>query len=511
VKAPAEKPPVPRVAAVDVGSNALRFVAAEPAADGYRALATDRFPLRLGREAFSRGELSAETVSEALRCLAAFTAEMETLGIERRRAVATAALRECRNRAELVRRARRDAGLRLEIISGPEEIRLAHLAVRHRLPSLPEPWLQVELGGGSVEIALADRGGIRWNETHPLGAVRLLEVLGVSGDDPRGARTLVAEYIETLRVPARVMAERPRALVATGGNIETLARHWGREDGKGRAIGRDELARAVEQLGRLTVAERVRKLGLGADRADVILPAALVYHRIAESAGADLLLAPGVGLRDGLVLDLLAGDGSLPVFPDRSLEEACRRLGSRYEFDERHGRQVARLADQLFRELAPLHGLGVDARRLLAAAALLHDIGGYISFENHHKHSQYLISQSELPGVSPDEMQVVANVARYHRKRLPTPEHEPFARLDEADRETVRRLAAVLRLADALDRQHRGLVRSVRASVGEREVVLAVEAAGDLAVERWSLARKANLFTEVFGRQVRLEGNGVTA
>jgi exopolyphosphatase/guanosine-5'-triphosphate,3'-diphosphate pyrophosphatase len=508
VKAAAAPAGAERVAAIDAGSNALRFVAAEAAADGFSVLAAERVPLRLGREAFSRGELATETLAEAARCLATFAGAIATLGIERHRAVATAALRECRNRGELVRRVRRESGMRLEVISGPEEIRLAHLAVRQRLPRLGEPWLQVELGGGSVEIALADRAGVRWSETHPLGAVRLLEVLGLSGDDPGAARTLVAEYVETLRVPARVLAERPQAFVATGGNIETLARHWGRDEEAGRSIGRDELDAAVAQLARLSVAERVRKLGLGGDRADVILPAALVFLRLAESAGAERILSPGVGLRDGLVLDLLAGGGALPVFPDRALDEACRRLGARYEFDERHGRQVARLADQLFLDLAPLHGLGVDARRLLAAAALLHDIGGYISFENHHKHSQYLIAQSELPGVSPDEMQVVACVARYHRKRLPTVEHEPYARLDEAERGTVCRLAALLRVADALDRQHRDLVRSLRAAIGESEVTLRAEASGDLAVERWSLARKANLFADVFGRHVRLDGNG---
>ncbi len=405
-------------------------------------------------------------------------------------------------------RARLEAGLALEVISGVEEIRLVHLAVRRRLEALPEPWIQVELGGGSVEIALADRGGVRWSETHPLGAVRLLEVLGIGSGDPRRARALVAGRIDALRVPAAVLARQPQAFVATGGNIDSLARQWGRDDGVCRSIAIDDLAAAIEELAGLTVEQRMQRFGLGADRADVILPAALVYHRLASSAGAVRILAPGVGVREGILLDLLAGGGTLCGYPDRALEEACLRLGNRHGHDEAHARQVARLGDRLFLDLAPLHGLGDEARRLLAAAALLHDLGVSVGVEDHHKHSLTLILQSELPGIPPDGLQVVANVARYHRKGLPATDHEAFARLDDGRRAVVCRLAALLRIADALDRRHASVVTSLSATVHEHEVEIAVEAAGDLAEERWSLDRKADLFTELYGRRVVLAGGG---
>jgi exopolyphosphatase/guanosine-5'-triphosphate,3'-diphosphate pyrophosphatase len=270
----------------------------------------------------------------------------------------------------------------------------------------------------------------------------------------------------------------------------------------------DDLAAAIEELAGLTVEERMRRFGLGADRADVIVPAALVYHRLASRAGVDRILAPGVGVREGIILELLAGGEALCDHPDRALEEACLRLGNRHGHDEAHARQVARLADRLFLDLAPLHGLGDDARRLLAAAALLHDIGVSVGEEDHHKHSLSLISTSELPGLSIEQVQVVANVARYHRKGLPTTDHEAFARLDDGRRAVVSRLAALLRIADALDRRHGSLVRSLHATARAREVELAVEAAADLAEERWALGRKADLFTELYGRLVVVTGGG---
>jgi len=246
-------------------------------------------------------------------------------------------------------------------------------------------------------------------------------------------------------------------------------------------------------------------LGLREDRADVILPAAMVYFHLATMAGVDSVLVPGVGVKEGLLLDLaddLVSHSSHELRQEQQLAKAAISLGRRFMFDEAHGLQVARLALSLFEQLQALHGLEDADRRLLLAAAILHDIGGFISKKGHHKHYFYLISRSELPGLSPTDMLMVANIARYHRKNIPRPTHPEFMRLSEANRDRATRLAAILRIADALDRTHLQSVDGVEAEAGSEQVRLRLECNGDCLLERWALSQKKGLFEKIFARTV---------
>jgi exopolyphosphatase/guanosine-5'-triphosphate,3'-diphosphate pyrophosphatase len=261
----------------------------------------------------------------------------------------------------------------------------------------------------------------------------------------------------------------------------------------------------MDLLSRLSYQERITQLDLRQDRADVILPAAMVYFHLARTAGVETILVPGIGVKEGLLLDLaddLISHSSRELRQEQQLTKAAVSLGRRFMFDEAHGRQVARLALSLFDQLQELHGLGEADRRLLLAAAILHDAGGFISKKGHHKHSLYLLSRSELPGLSPTEMLMVANVARYHRKDVPRPTHPEFMRLSELNRDRTTRLAAILRVADGLDRAHLQHVEGVQAIPETKEVKLVLDCDGDCLLERWALGQKKSLFEKVFDRAI---------
>jgi exopolyphosphatase/guanosine-5'-triphosphate,3'-diphosphate pyrophosphatase len=497
-----------RVAAIDVGSNAIRFVAAEFAGPvDYTPLLEVRVPVRLGHDVFLSGRLAPEAIDAAVEAMIGFRAHMEQLGVNHYRAVATSATRESRNGEAFVARVRAEAGIELEVITGTEEARLGFEAVRSRVAMGEQKWIVVDLGGGSVEVSLVDATGILWSESHVMGSVRLLEELQASGEEPGRFQRLMREYAATLHIPVIAQQWQPRGVIAAGGNIEALARLTGHDPSREQVarLPLGELRGAIELLGRLSYRQRVEQLGLREDRADVILPAAMIYERVAALAGVEEILVPAVGLKDGILVDLADDLVTHQAHEDRKERQAVAgavSLGRRYLFDEAHAMQVSRLAGSLFDQLARVHRLDTADRRMLLAAAVLHDVGTFVGYKKHHKHSLYLISQSEVPEFTPREIDIIANLARYHRKGVPAPHHEPFTRLPEADRVLVVKLASILRVADALDREHVQAVREVRVRVTKKGVVLELDGAGDMLLERWALRRKGNLFADTFGMPI---------
>ena len=502
-----------RVAAVDVGSNAIRFIAAEfESATRWRSLASRRFPVRLGHGAFLTGELAQTAMDAAIEAFQACRASLDELGIDHMRAVATSAVRESRNGPAFVERVRETSGIELGLISGSEEARLVWQAVRRRIEFGTAKWMLVDLGGGSVEVSLVDEGGVMWSESHTMGAVRLLEELSEVADVPRHFSRLLAEYAATLRIPAAAKHWTPVEMIATGGNIEALGRLVGSPspDATSLVLTRADLAGAIDRLSGLSFDERVERLGLREDRADVILPAAIVYDRVAELAGAERIRVPGVGVKEGVLLDLveeLTGGAGLGR-RERIVREGARTLGRRYLFDESHALHVADLALSLFDQLSAVHGLDETDRVLLIACAVLHDIGQHISYRKHHKHSLYLILHSEIPGISPSELPLVALVARYHRRAEPSEDHYLFGALDAADRARVERIAAILRVADSLDREHLQRVGGVEARPGPETVELRLLGDGPFHLEQWALRKKGRFFTRVFGRDLVTADSG---
>jgi exopolyphosphatase/guanosine-5'-triphosphate,3'-diphosphate pyrophosphatase len=437
--------------------------------------------------------------------LAQISLHIKDLAVTRYRAVATSAVRESTNRRDFLRRVRDRVGMHLEVISGSEEIRLVHASVRRRMLLGKDTWVLVELGGGSVEIALADAEKVSWSETHAMGAVRLLELFAHTGEEPAGFTRLVQEYVATIRLPEKLKASQPKGFIGTGGNIDALARLRAGAGGQGPLrITRVELRSMIDELSRLSVQERMRAFGLRPDRADVIVPAAIVYEHLAEVIGAEEILVPEGGVREGIVFDLMERLTHRQDTREKQAIEDAVLLGRKFTFDETHARHVVRLAVSLFDQLVDLHGLGSRERRLLATAAILHDVGGFVSYKGHHKHSLYLISRSELPGFTPQEMLLVGNIARYHRKGAPSTLHPEFVLLPPSERDRVRKLSALLRIADALDKEHRQKITRIEVAPVNGEVRIRALDAEEVLLEQWALKKKDVVFREVFGMSVTL-------
>jgi exopolyphosphatase / guanosine-5'-triphosphate,3'-diphosphate pyrophosphatase len=505
-----------RVGAIDIGSNAVRFSISEflnlSSPSSRIGLHEQRVPVRLGTGAFRNGRLEEEGIEAAVRALTSFRQFLDSMGVTAYRAVATSAVRESDNGEDLVDRVREVAGIEIDVITGGEEARLVWTAVRDRL-ALEGRWMLADLGGGSIEVSIVNDTHVEWSESHTMGTVRMLEMLGggKKKQSEKVLRKLIAEYVGTLRLPS-VGKRGIEGVIATGGNIEALAALAGAQpDGVGVSrLSLDALRATNERLASLTFKERIEQMALREDRADVIVPAGLLYLRVAELAGAEEIVVPHVGVKDGVLLDLVEGLTTHAKHSSKQQDDvwdAAVALGRRYRFDEPHGVHVAKLVTSLFDQLEDEHGMDEDDRRTLLGAAILHDIGQFVSYRKHHKHSQYLILHGELSVFSTEELCMVAMVARYHRGADPSKDDHPdFKALDKDDQKRVLKMSALLRVADALDREHLQRVTALRATVEKHELVLEVEAQGDVLLELWAMERKGGLFKTVFDRDVRVTG-----
>lgn len=512
-----------RVAAIDIGSNAIRLRivdvdAPEPSPRGprfrpFREVYAERVPVRLGHDVFTRGRIETSMVAQACDALKRFRATMDQVKVDRYRAVATSACREAKNADVFVERAEREAGVHVEVIEGVEEARLVQIAVRERLNLEGRTAVLIDIGGGSTELTVMRDLEAVFARSLPVGTVRMIETFLDGGGRIDPVReSLMNEYVE--RVAADALSElklaaegKIDAVVATGGNIETLAdlAPLPLAFPESRGIEVAAMQRLWEVLRGLTVDERIPRYSLRPDRADTIVPATKILLYAAGALGAEHILAPGVGLKEGVLVDLATSHFVPRDFTSEaaSVGEACIRLGRRYHFDEAHGRTVARFATSLFDDLGRFHGLEPRDRVLLLAAALLHDVGDFIRYEGHHKHSYYIIAHSDLMGLTPVERELVANVARYHRKSPPSLDHENFRQLAREARSKVKMMAGILRLADALDREHRQVVTSVAARVEGGTLWLEADGKEERALEEWTVRAKSGMLREALGLEVR--------
>lgn len=529
---------MPRFGAIDVGSNALRLRVVEvhrpekdgaqlglrlPADSTWHDVATHRAAVRLGSEVFLTGKLTPASIGAACAALRDFKSAMDDARVDAYRAIATSAVREASNSATFVERARREGGIDLEVIEGVEEARLIALAVAGRLPLSGRRALLVDVGGGSTELTLLEDGQHSLSLSLPIGTVRLLEAFAPprrDGDAPRngaldrrGTR-LLGEAVDRALAEALPRLRKARCdwLVGTGGSAEALADLCVLQGGVGqhRAIDVASMHVFYNSSVRLTAAERRSAYGLRPDRADTIVPATAIFMRLADALGKTAIVVPGIGLKEGILDELALRHFQLwdAEGQTSSVLAACAKVGHRYHFDEAHGTLVAALAASIFDDMQAVHGLTARDRLLLRAAAILHDVGDFVRYDGHHKHSYYLIVNSDIIGLTPAEREIVANVARYHRKSLPDPAHANFRDLGRDAREKVRALAAILRVADALDREHLGKVKLVRAGVDrERHALrLTVTGAADRELEEWSVRQKADLLREVFDLDAVVDG-----
>ena len=493
---------------MDAGSNAIRLVIAAIEDGMPKPILRHREPVRLGHDAFTLGRFTDRTLNEAVAAFHQFRRLLDQHHADRVRAVATSATREARNGAELASRILEETGIRLECISGEEEARLVHLSISRRVDLSDRRALLMDIGGGSMEVTLTDDGEVTFSQSFKTGTVRLLEMLGGG----RNFNRLLEEYVDaTRRKFAEEMQEcRADICVGTGGNpgaIVELARRTLNTPEADR-IRRKDLARLIQRLEGMSFEQRIHELGLRPDRADVILPAAMMIHAMMELTRCKTLIAPNASLADGMLMDILENAEGATRSRNQHLRATARRLMRKYHVDARHAEQVCRLSLTLFDQLAPVHGMDKRERLILEIASLTHEIGMFVRMSGHHRHAAYLLSAAPLPGLDADERAAVAQVVRYQRKAAPCQEHEGFASLDKAWRGRVWKLSALLRLAIALDKERRGRVREVRARHGKHKLILHLDGEGDLLLERWAAMKQRDYFEQALGLRLEVAPTG---
>src|SRR5579884_370932 len=503
-----------RYAAIDIGSNSVRMMAAEVAHGETRILAQDRQVTRLGESVFRSGNVSKEALDflcANLARMAAAYARLDVIGV---RAVATSAVRDANNQSEFLERTSAALGTKVEIISGSEEARLIQLGVEARWPRPKERTLIVDVGGGSAELIVAQGGALIDAVSKPLGAVRLTEVFLKT--DPPDAEELhrLQSYIDEKflsfhKLHGSEKFDRTIATSATAAAIVCAANavpRTKREEA-------DRLRATINQVRDLyatvassSLAARRRIAGIGPRRAEIIVAGTAVFLRVLETFGLRSLFYCAAGVRDGIIADLAArGVGRELSQLSREQRAVVEAMAKRYGVAIKHARHVACLSRQLFETLQPMHQLTPAAGKLLEAAAYLHDIGHFVSSTGHHKHSAYLVGNSDMPGFTSQERLVIALLCRFHRKALPQTRHVAFQALDPESKRTVMSLTPLLRIADALDRGHEQKVRNVSSTVRDGVIQLAIESEREADLEIWAANQAAEAFRLVYGKTLSVQ------
>jgi exopolyphosphatase/guanosine-5'-triphosphate,3'-diphosphate pyrophosphatase len=511
----------PRLAAIDVGSNTIRLVVAEVENDGtYRVLDEEREMARLGRGLSRTGRLADESMRLALETIGKMKAIADGFEAEVR-AIATSAVRDAANGPDFCREVERLTKVRLEVIGGEEEGLLAFRSAAHNFKLDGRPVAIADIGGGSMELVLAAGTAIEHVHSMALGTVRLTEDLCRS--DPlrtKHWKALKAEIDDTIKKKLGSSTFRADTLIGSGGTFNALAEiaRWGR-DGQagsvqGYSLSRAELTTILRRLLKMPVAMRRQIPGLNPKRADIILAGAAAVARLAKRLGCQKILVNERGIRDGLLRTMIEDKrGRNPALhgEDQQRIEWVRILARKCRSNERHCEHVALLAGQIFDGLRRPLGLPASGRELVQAAALLHDIGYLVCHSQHHKHAYHLIINSGIAGYSSRELELIANIARYHRRATPKKTHENFARLRPRDRRQVRILSGILRVADGLDRTHTQRVKSVRVRVSDGFVRFLLQARSFPQVEVWDAYRKSALFEKASGRHLEVVWTGAGA
>lgn len=498
-----------QLAAIDAGSNAIRLVIARATSPEHiEILDNERASVRLGHNAFTRHIIGSDTIARATRAFRQFRDRMDHHNVGAYRAVATAAAREARNHRRLMDRVRRKSGIELEVISGEEEARLVCQAVQWALGDRIQPRVIFDLGGGSLELNFYQRGVLERRIGLPLGTIRLMETFSLEGaiDEDRAER-LRHHILALLRSAMPAPPKLTRAFsVACGGNAEALVRLAAGPLAEGipsinTSLLRDQTWRmlALDVPGRMR-AYRVRK-----DRAEVMGIAAIIFTTLAKWLDLRSMLVPGVGVREGILLDLVAEQYSVRIADEEERGRANELLAStrwfarRLDYSPHHAEQVAKLALSLFDQLRPIHEMGADLRLVLEIAALLHDVGHFVNRKAHHRHGEYLIRNGEIPGLQGWRRDMVAALVRYHNtKSEPALDHASYAALDNERRRQTRVLTSLLRIAEKLESEHAERIAGVDVQISGRKAIFVIRATEGTRLDLAGLQRKSGMFEKEF-------------
>jgi exopolyphosphatase / guanosine-5'-triphosphate,3'-diphosphate pyrophosphatase len=503
-----------RMAAIDIGTNSIRLMVGEPLRSGnYRILDEEKESTRLGASLGKTGRLDPLAVEKSLAVLRRMKQIAEGFQVTQLRTIATCAVREASNGADFRRRALEELGIEIEVISAKQEALLAFFSVQRAFDLADKHVAIADIGGGSTEIVLAYGNLVEAIYTTQLGAVRLSELYGngpgMAGED---FQKLIEHIDRHLRKHTKNPVFVPHILFGSGGTFTSLAsmvmtgKGQGNLPVRGYQITRAEVRHLLERLRKMPLRDRSAVAGLSPDRVDIIVAGLAIVDRVMDRLAVNILQIHNRGVRDGLLLTMIdqsLGHGSSANLHDR--EAAIERLAVSAGGELEHGRHVAHMAGLIFSQMTDVFKLDPADRLLLETAARLQDVGYLIDYDKHHKHSYHLILNSRLAGFQPHELELIANVARYHRGANPRTKHKNFRQLPQKDRRKVRQLAAILRVAGGLDRSNSQQVEglSVRHHGGTTEIRVQARQYPDLDI--WGARRRAELFEKVFSTQLKIE------
>jgi len=505
-----------KLALLDVGSNSIHMVLAEIQADfSYKIIARHKDVTRLGDETFKTGMLSAQAIAKGVETIRGFGALARNRGFTRIEAVATSAVREAANGGALIEAIQQQTGVRIRIVTGLEEARLIYLGVRQSMAFDDRKVLIMDVGGGSVELILGDGHKLLHAASLKLGAIRLYDLYLKDEGGSSGPLKRLEEAVEAQVKPVGPKFKKLGwdEFVGTSGMIGNLAEVMHRMK-TGRSIPQINLSRftyedvaSVEKLLANTPLDKRSAIPeMDPKRADVILPAAVIVRTIMERLDLSAMTVSDKAIREGILYDFIErhreaiqAEHEIPNVRRREV----MRLARKCQYDAAHAHHVVKLCLQIFDQTAALHGLDTTEREWLEFAAILHDAGYMINSRQHHKHSYYLIKNSDLSGFTAEEIELVANVARYHRKAIPEDDHKTLKDLDPKLRGTLAVLGGILRIGNALDRSHFSAIESLRCTTSSDAVEITVAAMDDAALDIWTARERADLLSRALRREIR--------
>ena len=511
---PSRSRDVSRIAAIDIGSNSIRQLIADVSADGTITTIDElKAAPRLGAGVAATGELSEESMSRAIEVLGRMALLARQRDCQRIEVVATSAVREASNGDAFAKLVRKHTGLRIRQLTGAEEARLSFRSALAHFDVVARRSLVLDIGGGSVELAFSANGVLERLASLPIGAVRMTEQFPSADVGRKGLRRLRRFIGRELRRAAPVRDWRRAQVIGSGGTFTNLAGMALARRGlpstpsvHGTEVLREEVEHILESLAHMSRSERVHVDGLNNERADIIVAGLAVVAELLAWLDARDVVVSRYGIREGIILES-ARVSPRAADPGAARARSVIELAERCRYDAAHAHHVKDLALQLFDGLGERLSLTDDDRAILADAALLHDIGYHIGYDKHHKHSCHIIQHAELLGTSPVEQMMIASVARYHRGARPRRKHRPFGTLDKQTRRRIRRLAALLRIADGFDRGHVGAVAKLTTRCLARAIRITptpATGAQSLRLELWGASRKVALLEREMGLPIEL-------
>ena len=504
---------MPTFAAVDIGSNSVRLKISRLVRHRLTKMLEDREVTRLGESVFRSGFLSPDAIANTVKVLRRFHREVQQIGVDSVRVVATSALRDARNSHAFLEWVHSSTGWNVEIISGLEEARLIHLGLTSTLRVNASPVLMMDLGGGSCELTISGGGHIRSTVSLPLGAVRLTNEF-LHHDPPRKAelrqmRGFIVREIE--RTADRIKRARPKVVIATSGTAESLAAvcHglYKTRGARARAVSHTLMRRIAKLLARLPLEQRRRLSGVGPRRAEIIVAGAAVYAALLERCQLLGFRFSPLGLRDGLLAQM-AAEFDRSTRSGKQIEserwDSILSAVEHYGIDKHHALKVRESAMRLFSAMRSVHGLSAEYAEWLSAAAMLYEVGDYVNRNGRHRHAYYIICHSEILGYTPEQRRIIAAIARYLGKSRPSSGDAPMKALSPADQEKVTKASLLLRLARALNLSRSDAIRGMKVHPydGKVNLTLITKPRSTVDLELWAVEKEENYFREVFGREL---------